>query len=97
VENVTFRLDALDIEELSGSLNLGNNFDVQIDPQSLFRGGKAANRNEGAGTDTPSAGRTKSDANSDRADEKPGDPGESMRRTASGFSYRPSASSAPDR
>jgi hypothetical protein len=28
LENLTFRMDSLDIEELSGALNLGNNFGV---------------------------------------------------------------------
>lgn len=37
LENVTFRLDALDIDELSGSLNLGNNFDVQLDPHAVLQ------------------------------------------------------------
>lgn len=28
LENLIFRLDALDINELSGTLNIGNNFDI---------------------------------------------------------------------
>ncbi|TJY44058.1 hypothetical protein E5161_01280 [Cohnella pontilimi] len=34
LENLEFRLDGLDIEHLSGSLNLGNNFGTKISPQS---------------------------------------------------------------
>lgn len=65
VENVTFRLDALDIEELSGSLNLGNNFDVQFDPQSLFGGKRPAAKQAATGeprkrSDTAEAGRKES-------------------------------------
>ncbi|GAA3405899.1 hypothetical protein ACFFNY_26135 [Paenibacillus hodogayensis] len=60
VEQVTFRLDALDIEELSGSLNLGNNFDVQFDPQTLFRSGngagKAGDKNGGSDKTADKAG-----------------------------------------
>ncbi|MBD2862068.1 hypothetical protein [Paenibacillus oceani] len=88
VENVTFRLDALDIEELSGSLNLGNNFDVQFDPQSLFRGKEA-------GKQTPP--QTPDSANTPDAPKKrAGRPGredipagaDGFRRTSSGYSYK---------
>jgi hypothetical protein len=33
LENLTFRMDQLDIHEVSGSLNLGNNFGAKIHPQ----------------------------------------------------------------
>jgi hypothetical protein len=33
LENLTFRLDKLDIKELSGALNLGNNFGVKVKPE----------------------------------------------------------------
>ncbi|WP_079477228.1 hypothetical protein [Halobacillus salinus] len=32
LNELTFRLDELDIEELSGALNLGNNFGVSVQP-----------------------------------------------------------------
>lgn len=32
LDELTFRLDELDIEELSGALNLGNNFGVNVHP-----------------------------------------------------------------
>lgn len=32
LDELTFRLDELDIEELSGALNLGNNFGVSVQP-----------------------------------------------------------------
>lgn len=92
VENVTFRLDALDIEELSGSLNLGNNFDVQFDPRQLFGGGKDGNghRAGSAASGTPaSAGASDRDDPDEEPDD--GDPGvAALRRTASGYSFRPS-------
>jgi len=34
LEKMEYRLDSLDIEQLSGSLNLGNNFGAKIDPAS---------------------------------------------------------------
>jgi len=96
VENVTFRLDALDIEDLSGSLNLGNNFDVQFDPQQLFRSGK----NEGGGRNA-TAGRSErapEEADADRPAHSSRDNGvaEALRRTSSGYSYR-SSPTAPSR
>ncbi|MYL20216.1 hypothetical protein GLW04_09985 [Halobacillus litoralis] len=33
LEQLTFQLDQLDIEELSGALNLGNNFGVHVKPK----------------------------------------------------------------
>jgi len=73
VENVTFRLDALDIEELSGSLNLGNNFDVQFDPQSLFGGKRPAAKPAATGetrkrNDTAEARRKESASGNDARD-----------------------------
>jgi hypothetical protein len=34
LENLTFRLDKLDIKELSGALNMGNNFGVKVKENS---------------------------------------------------------------
>jgi hypothetical protein len=91
VENVTFRLDALDIEELSGSLNLGNNFDVQFDPSQMFRGGK-----KGTGNPDDSAKQRASAGSAMRAstEEAVTDEAE-LRRTTKGYSYR-AAPSAPN-
>jgi ABC-type transporter Mla subunit MlaD len=58
LENLTFRLDQLDIKELSGALNLGNNFAAQTDkkpkkekPENLSQQGKtdakAQDKNKG--------------------------------------------------
>lgn len=33
LESLNFRLDSLDVDELSGSLNLGNNFGVKVNRQ----------------------------------------------------------------
>lgn len=38
LENLTFRLDKLDIKELGGALNLGNNFGVRINEKENARG-----------------------------------------------------------
>ncbi|WP_281974501.1 hypothetical protein [Halobacillus litoralis] len=34
LEQLTFQLDRLDIEELSGALNMGNNFGVHVKPKA---------------------------------------------------------------
>ncbi|WP_050979734.1 hypothetical protein [Fictibacillus macauensis] len=34
IENLSFNLESIDIEELSGALNLGNNFGVSVDNQT---------------------------------------------------------------
>ncbi|WNR43745.1 hypothetical protein [Paenibacillus roseipurpureus] len=39
LENLTFRLDQLDIKELSGSLNLGNNFGAKPNTGGIGEGG----------------------------------------------------------
>ncbi|PYI55451.1 hypothetical protein [Paenibacillus flagellatus] len=83
VENVTFRLDSLDIDELSGSLNLGNNFDVQLDPDALFgRKKESAKRPPGdAGAGPDAASPKKPEKRRDGAT-----PEAAFRRTPSGFS-----------
>lgn len=86
VENVTFRLDALDIEELSGSLNLGNNFDVQFDPRQMFRGGKNGKDKSG---DPDKPGAPAGSAMRAASDEAATDDAE-LRRTTKGYSYRAS-------
>lgn len=43
LDNLTFRLDALDIKELSGSLNLGNNFGTKPNEKNM-PGSEAARR-----------------------------------------------------
>ncbi|MGM9988222.1 MAG: hypothetical protein ACI35O_13480 [Bacillaceae bacterium] len=44
LENLTFRLDKLDIDELSGALNLGNNFGVTVGEKKLKAGEKPPNK-----------------------------------------------------
>jgi predicted ribosome quality control (RQC) complex YloA/Tae2 family protein len=80
VENVTFRLDTLDIEELSGSLNLGNNFDVQFDPANLFGAAKSG-KNKGE----PPAAKAQTGQSAEKRRESAG---EAFSRTSSGYSYR---------
>lgn len=93
VENVTFRLDALDIEELSGSLNLGNNFDVQLDPDQLFRGGKdgKARRDRTGGKSSSAGDSSHTDAGKVQSMDEDDD---SFHRTSSGYSFR-TASTSP--
>ncbi|TMV52170.1 hypothetical protein FE783_04290 [Paenibacillus mesophilus] len=92
VENVTFRLDALDIEELSGSLNLGNNFDVQLDPEQLFRGSKDGKAKRGhTGGKSGSAGDSRhTDAGTAQSAHEDDS---SFQRTSSGYSFRTASSS----
>ena len=100
VENVTFRLDALDIEELSGSLNLGNNFDVQLDPKQWFKSGKDKETQK-TGSDAGSSS-SKPEATAARKAAKAAEgvmEGASVddaafRRTSTGYSYRASSASA---
>lgn len=41
LENLIFRLDALDIKDLSGTLNIGNNFDSKKNPcKPISKSGK---------------------------------------------------------
>ncbi|WLR48954.1 hypothetical protein LC065_07255 [Halobacillus litoralis] len=37
LEQLTFQLDHLDIDELSGALNMGNNFGVNVKPKNSSR------------------------------------------------------------
>lgn len=84
VENVTFRLDALDIKDLSGSLNLGNNFDVQFDPSQLFSGRKSDKPKQDERNDT-----LRRDSTAARYASEPSDAGGStIRSTPRGYSYR---------
>lgn len=91
VENVTFRVDALDIEELSGSLNLGNNFDVQFDPQQMFHGGKNGKGKSG----DPEMQKAPAGPDMRAASEEAVTDDAGLRRTNKGYSYR-AASSAPN-
>lgn len=47
LKSLEFHLDKLDIEELSGSLNLGNNFGLK--PEECIRPGKKKKRRAGYG------------------------------------------------
>lgn len=53
LENLTFRLDQLDIHELSGSLNLGNNFGTKPNSKQPAHGNNAGG-NKGAGASAAS-------------------------------------------
>ncbi|RKN86403.1 hypothetical protein D7M11_00065 [Paenibacillus ginsengarvi] len=93
VENVTFRLDALDIEELSGSLNLGNNFDVNFDPNSLFKGAghKDGKAKQEGGRDAKAAGRPKTAGQTaEPASTATDDSAVELKRTETGYSFRAS-------
>ncbi|MCC3373112.1 hypothetical protein [Cohnella sp. REN36] len=73
LEKLEFRLDGLDIEHLSGSLNLGNNFGTNVAANADVRKSPAASQERKA----PAA---------DPAD--PPSPGQSgLRRTPTGFRF----------
>ena len=57
LEQLTFRLDQLDIKELSGSLNLGNNFGANINPDGLHLSQKRDAEASKSAPDTPPAAR----------------------------------------
>lgn len=88
LENLTFRLDQLDIKELSGSLNLGNNFGAKPNTPSdgMDKPFQRATVSKEAKTDSPS--REASDATSaSQADSGP-------ERTSTGYRYTPPQSKA---
>lgn len=93
LDNLTFRLDALDIKELSGSLNLGNNFGTKPNEKTGLAGEvlKQAQRSTAGASPTSSeneqaAGRRPEPAH------QPGtgsNPGPSPERTTTGYRYTP--------
>lgn len=88
LENLTFRLDQLDIKELSGSLNLGNNFGAKPNTTSdgMDKAFQRATVSKEAKTDSPSG------AASDAASASPADSG--PERTSTGYRYTPPQSKA---
>jgi hypothetical protein len=92
LENLTFRLDQLDIKELSGSLNLGNNFGAKptanAHQESVDSAFQRAQVNKEAKSTSPS--RAASDAAS--ASASPADAG--PERTSTGYRYTPPQSKA---
>ncbi|WP_051775323.1 hypothetical protein [Paenibacillus tyrfis] len=81
LERLEFRLDELDIEHLSGSLNLGNNFGVKTNPKPPVKSGVSPSSNQGS-----SAGCTESHTRTSEQHSVGGDP--DLERTASGFRLR---------
>jgi hypothetical protein len=90
IENVTFRLDSLDIEELSGALNLGNNFDVDVDPEWLLRrfAGKAKKEQPAPAAKEQTDKNAKQDVKRHVSSQSEQDPESAIRKTSTGFSYQ---------
>jgi hypothetical protein len=85
LENLTFRLDHLDIKELSGSLNLGNNFGAKPSEKSVpvdeaFKRAQVSKESKTAGSRTAAEG---VEADSQAA------PAPKTERTATGYKYTP--------
>ncbi|WP_163854700.1 hypothetical protein [Paenibacillus elgii] len=81
LERLEFRLDKLDIEHLSGSLNLGNNFGVKTNPKPPVKSGGSPSSNKGS-----SVGCAESHTRTSEQSSGGGDP--DLERTASGFRMR---------
>ncbi|TVY02055.1 spore germination protein GerPC [Cohnella terricola] len=81
VEKMEYRLDSLDINQLSGSLNLGNNFGAKTNPNSSF----SIETNERPKTDTvtPSVGRRPTKTN--QPSRSSGDEIDGLVRTETGY------------
>lgn len=107
LDNLTFRLDALDIKELSGSLNLGNNFGTKPNEKNGI-GGEALKQAQRSKTDgSPSASGQKAGPEPqhkpapEREPESghragPGyesEPGPAPERTTTGYRYTPQSKS----
>ncbi|MDQ0890834.1 TolA-binding protein [Paenibacillus sp. V4I9] len=85
LENLTFRLDQLDIKELSGSLNLGNNFGAKPSEKSVpideaFKRAHVSKESKAAGSRTAAEG---VEAASQAADTP------KTERTSTGYKYTP--------
>lgn len=85
LENLTFRLDQLDIKELSGSLNLGNNFGAKPSEKSVpvdeaFKRSQVSKENKAAASRTAAEG-------VDTASQAAAAP--KTERTSTGYKYTP--------
>lgn len=102
LENLTFRLDSLDIQELSGSLNLGNNFgqmpnpgtkstnQVRVDAGAPMRNRiERETKQQDNQADTGKDVRDRSNSTEKLIDEKAGGKiGGGIRETAKGYAVR---------
>jgi hypothetical protein len=89
LENLTFRLDQLDIKELSGSLNLGNNFGAKPSEKSVpvdeaFKRAQVSKESKSAGSRTAAEG-------VDAASQAAAAP--KTERTSTGYKYTPQSKS----
>ncbi|NOU87778.1 hypothetical protein GC102_18675 [Paenibacillus sp. LMG 31460] len=89
LENLTFRLDQLDIKELSGSLNLGNNFGAKPSEKSVpvdeaFKRAQVSKESKAAGSRTAAEG-------VDAASQAAAAP--KTERTSTGYKYTPQSKS----
>jgi hypothetical protein len=76
LENLTFKIDSLDIEELSGSLNLGNNFGVSPKDKKDIVKKKQITKEKEQGTDITKKQKSKNQQTG----------GFTMKQSRSGFS-----------
>ena len=51
LDELTFQLDTIDVEELSGALNVGNNFGIQVHQKDKNKALKSKHKSELAGSD----------------------------------------------
>ncbi|WAH37230.1 hypothetical protein [Alicyclobacillus dauci] len=77
LEKLEFRLQNLDIDELSGALNLGNNFGVRVNPKLSIKRDQRQSPADG----------TKAAGAEPNVDEGNGE-GSTMDKTQSGFTFR---------
>lgn len=83
LEKMEYRLDGLDIENLSGSLNLGNNFGAKMNPDSFAA---KPNSTQKIKPQTPASGDTAN--HSSHSPQQPEQPDPGLYRTPSGFKVR---------
>lgn len=83
LENLTFRLDQLDIKELSGSLNLGNNFGAKPNGKAQDEAvDKAFQRSQ-------VSKESRQERSSDSPNSSPVQDGPGPERTSTGYRYTP--------
>ncbi|MFB5683743.1 spore germination protein GerPC [Paenibacillus terreus] len=83
LEKMEYRLDGLDIENLSGSLNLGNNFGAKMNPDSFAA---KPNSTQKPKPQTPASGNKTNHTNHSPQQPEHSDPG--LYHTSSGFKIK---------
>lgn len=78
LEQLTFRLDELDISDISGALNLGNNFGVRVEQKSKASESEGAKNPREQQSAAKGSNRTSDGNESNKS---------TMKQTSSGFSF----------